>query len=428
MRLFSSATDIASTEVPAVVQDDAKRSLLDLLATCATGDGRELWDEGTADPVEATMRNAFRSHVIDFDPVHPRTHGHPAAMLFPALLPYYLSGNCSGSDLVTAYAVGHEVMSVFGDIAGTALRAARQHPTCVLGAIAVSAAVGRVLGLGANELAQAGYLAAATTTGHSASFGSAAKPYQLAVAARNGHLAAVTVGAKDFRLAEPTAGILRVLRDTVLFAGDLETNGIAPFGDPWRVATTPTFHKLLPICGYLITTVLGFEKRLRDKALALPEVTSLDIYVPWSVATVSRPGMPGDVDEARFALGFLLAVALAHPVADFAASFAALRADQNLARIAAAATITHDPAGDADGLSRLVVHLRGADPVRLAVPVNGAGLPLDGEQVVQAKWRRYAEPRLSPGAGAQLATATAVIETVEGPVWRRLLNGLGVPV
>ncbi|GLZ77486.1 hypothetical protein Afil01_22930 [Actinorhabdospora filicis] len=416
--LLAAAAVVSYEDLPVPVVEDCRWSLLDLLASCAAGPDPVFWELTTSEG--ALMRNAFRGHAVDFDPVHPRSHGHPAAMLFPALLPYYTSGACTGRDLITAYAVGHEVMCAFGDVAGRALRDAGRHPTCVLGAIGVVAAVGRLFGLGSDDLERAVFLAALTTTGHSAGFGSAAKPYQLAVAARNGHTAAVAVNDRTVGSIDVAGSIWGVLADPSSFREE----DVPAFGAPWRVVDAPTFHKPLPICGYLITTVLGFQRLLCDHALAPSSIASLEVRVPWSVAAVCRPGVPRTAHEARFALGFQLAVCLTRPIEGFESEVGALSRDPDIARLASAAEITHDPTCDDDGSTLITVHLRGGDAVRLEVPVTGAGLALGGELVVNGKWRRYLEDRFPDGAAARLAAATRDLENVAGPEWAGMLANL----
>ncbi|GAB1690084.1 MmgE/PrpD family protein [Krasilnikovia sp. M28-CT-15] len=411
--VFHAAVGAGYSDLPTVVREDCKRSLLDVLACCAAASPDDIWDVTTTDPVTSTLNNALRAHAGDFDPVHPRSHGHPAAMLFPALLPYFASGRCSGADLVTAYGVGHEAMCVFGDVAGRALRNARRHPTCLLGAIGVAVGVGRILGLPAERMGAAAFLAATATGGHAASFGSAAKAFQLAVAARNGHSAAIAVadGILD------VAGSARLLRDVLDGTpGCLDVRETAAFGEPWRVESVATFHKPLAICGYLITTVLGFANRLRGRVPS--GVESVHARVPWTVAAICRPGVPDTVDEARFALAFLLSVCLVHPVDGFESRFASLRRSAEITRLTSAATVSHDPDCDDDGLVRIELHLRNAGPMRLRIPVGGDAEMLDGDRVVAAKWERHAASRL-----AGLAEATADLETMHGPDWWEILSG-----
>jgi 2-methylcitrate dehydratase PrpD len=411
--VFQTAAALDYLDVAPAAREDCKLSLLDLLACrAAAGDGN-LWDTSSADPTATTQTNAFLSHTTDFDPVHPRSHGHPAAMLFPALLPYFASGRCSGADLLTAYAVGHEAMCFFGDLAGQALRDAGRHPTCMLGAIGVAVAVSRIFGLPAQKMEEAAFLAASATDGYAVGFGSGAKAFQVSIAARNGHAAAVTAANRTLVPIDPLGGLGGVLDH---LPRRLDASDVAPFGEPWRVQSAPTFHKPLAICGYLITTVLGFADQVRDRAST--EAETMEVRVPRSVAAVCRPGLPETVDEARFALAFLLSVCLLHRVEDFEAEFAALRGSRRVTRMTKAVTVKHDPLSDDDGFVRIALYHQSGRPEQFLIPVNGDAELLNGTRVVAEKWERHAARRFPQG----FARATQNLESTYGPDWCEMLQ------
>lgn len=414
-------------EVPVVVRDDAKRSLLDLLASCAAGSDAELWQDDPGNREQSAFSNALRSHGRDFDPVHGRSHGHPAAMLWPALMPFYISGECSGVDLVTAYASGHEAMCVLGDLLGRQLRETRKHPTCLLGAVAVALAVGRARGLPPQSLLTGAFLAAVTSTGHSAGFGSAAKAYQLAAATRGGLSAALAAGTSGYGAGDAARAqaLWTVLSDAVAPLEPADPGAVRAFAAPWRIEAQPTFHKLVPICGYLITTVVGFERQYAELGLPVSEVESIAVGVPRSVAVVVRAGSPSTEDEARFALGFLLAVAAAHPLDGFDAGLHEFAREQDVGRLTAVTAVTHDLESEQDGLVRVELRLRSGGRRTLLIPVQGAAEQFEPEEIVVAKWRRYLEPRVPPELARRLASTTRSLEKAAGPEWFGLASAAG---
>jgi 2-methylcitrate dehydratase PrpD len=420
--LCESATEAEYADVPAVAREDAKRSIQDLLACFAAGGMTQVWHVGIDDVDQATFKGAFLAHIDDFDPVHGRSHGHPAAMLLPSLIPYYTSGRCTGADLVAAYAVGHEVMCVLGDLIGQQLRDTRKHPTCLLGAVAAAVAVGRILGLSAEAVRTAAFLAASTSTGHSASFGSAAKAYQLATAARNGRAAAHAAVGLTRVPANTGQALWEVLSAAVAPLEPADPAQVGAFGSAWRIEVSPTFHKLLPICGYLITTVAGFERAWAELALPGSEPASLSVGVPRTVAAVAEKGLPRTVDEARFALGFLLAAAAVRSVDDFGARADELIGYPDVATLTAATAVAHDPACDQDGMVRVEARLRGGGRERLLIPVGGLPGQFDPEGIVSEKWRRHLEPRVPARVAERLAAATRGLEEVAGPEWLGLVS------
>ncbi len=161
-------------DLPAAVQHQAKRCLLDslgaLLAGTVTpvarlmadfaaeqyrGDGATILVDGRrASQVGAALANGFAANALDIDDGYRPIKGHPGVCVLPALLAASeRRGGVSGREFLTAFIVGYEI----GIRAGLIRHALYQtyHSSGSWGALAAAAAAGKVLGLEAEVLRHA---------------------------------------------------------------------------------------------------------------------------------------------------------------------------------------------------------------------------------------------------------------------------------
>ena len=110
-------------------------------------DGRRLSAPGAA------WANGVLANVLDYDDGHRITKGHPGAMVIPAALATAEAVSASATAFLEAVLVGYEVALRAGVLIHE--REAQYHASASWGALGVAASVGRLLGLGDDELRHA---------------------------------------------------------------------------------------------------------------------------------------------------------------------------------------------------------------------------------------------------------------------------------
>ncbi len=158
-------------DLPAIVQHQAKRCLLDTLGAMIAGTqtpvagimrktalkqfgGDEATIMVTGEQVSAAgaaLANGFAGNALDIDDGYRNIKGHPGACALPPVLAAAeLADGCSGTQFLTALVIAYEL----GIRAGVIRHATYEtyHSSGSWGAIAGSAAAGRVLGLSPKQL------------------------------------------------------------------------------------------------------------------------------------------------------------------------------------------------------------------------------------------------------------------------------------
>src|SRR5262249_61380401 len=126
-----------------------------------------------------------------YDDTVPALPGHVTAPLLPGLLALAETRGASGSDLLTAFVLGVDVMCRVSRALAPGHYRAGWHATATLGRLGSAAACARLLGLDVVGVDRAVGLAAAQVAGIHESFGTMAKPFQVGRAAGAGLLAAL---------------------------------------------------------------------------------------------------------------------------------------------------------------------------------------------------------------------------------------------
>jgi 2-methylcitrate dehydratase PrpD len=211
---MSLAELIAGTKAGAVPDDvlhEAKRTLVNLLAISLSA-----WD---AEPVRAlnawaiaeganeratvigsglrtslanaSLLNGYMAHLQDYDDTHFPTVIHPTAPVWPAVLALAEQRGASGRDALVAYAVGAETACRVSMSVHPWHYDAGWHITGTAGVFGAVAAAGWLLGLSAEQMANALGAAGTQAGGVREVFGSDSKAIHPAKAASNGLQAAM---------------------------------------------------------------------------------------------------------------------------------------------------------------------------------------------------------------------------------------------
>jgi len=298
----------------------------------------------TAPPADAALYNGTVAHAIDYDDTNHPAYAHPSAVLVPVLLALGPAAGARGRDLVTAYIVGLEVFGKLGRALNFTHYRQGWHATATFGSLAAAAVAGRLLGLGARELARALGIAASTAGGLRAHFGTMTKPLHAGCAARNGVLAALLARtgftAHEQVLTHPE-GYAQVLNH----GEGIDVAALASWGEPLEILTDYGLAlKPYPSGG---ATHPGIEAALRVReALGgrTDHLRAVRVGVAERAFDELAYEVPADPLEAKFSLHYCVAAALVQGQVDLATFTPEAVASPAIAAVLAKVRMEVDPA------------------------------------------------------------------------------------
>jgi 2-methylcitrate dehydratase PrpD len=301
--------------LPAPVQQQAKRCLLDALGALLAGtctpvaklmadfarsqfcgdQAAILGASARASLVGAALANGFAGNALDIDDGYRRIKGHPGACVLPAVLAAGEFQNCAGDEFLTALVIGYEV----GIRAGLIRHAtyATYHSSGSWGAIAGAAAAGRLLRLDAARL----WHAMGTAEYHAPiapmmkgieapSMGKDSIGWGCMVA-----LSSVLMAARGF------TGIRPLFDDTP------NATWISGLGETYEIMNL--YFKPYCACRWAQPAVDGALKICREAGLATGDIRGIKVHTFAEAAALSR-SYPMDTEEAQYNLAFPIAAAL----------------------------------------------------------------------------------------------------------------------
>lgn len=266
---------------------------------------------------QAAFLNAIAGHALDFDDWEIPGNTHPTVVLFPSLLAVSENG-VSGKQFAQAYLAGFEVIARLGEGLNFQHYDAGWHSTATLGVPAAAAACAKLLGLNAEETANAMSLAISAASGYTSQFGSQAKPLQAGFAARTGVEAV-------YLAKEGITGQSHVLdhsRGMAALMGGLDQErleaALQKLGNGYALSEYGLVLKPWPSCGYthrLMTSAIALSGRV-----SLEHIEHIDLYLPDFHAAVVPFVRPVNRSEALFSPTFVVAMGFVHghlTLADF---------------------------------------------------------------------------------------------------------------
>lgn len=209
-RLGSWAASAAASDIPEDVRYEGVRSFVNWLG-CAVGGAREPAVEraiaalgqfssnaGTAvlgraerfDAMTTALINGISSHVLDYDDTHLKTIIHPAGPVASAALGVAETTGATGDEFLTAFILGIEAECRIGNAVYPDHYDRGYHITATAGAFGAAVAVGRLLGLDAEQMTWALGISATQSSGLREVFGTMTKSFNPGRAAQNGLTAA----------------------------------------------------------------------------------------------------------------------------------------------------------------------------------------------------------------------------------------------
>jgi 2-methylcitrate dehydratase PrpD len=256
----------------------------------------------------AALINGVAAHVLDYDDVG--LHGHPSAVLVPAILAAGEASGSGGAEMLAAYVAGFEVWAELLARQTTPLHQQGWHPSAVLGTVAAAAACAKLHRLDATGAATALAIAASMCAGLVANFGTMTKSFQVGRAAQSGLIAA--------RLAQ--AGLTASLDALEHPCGLLAA--LSPQGKPesdrpleaaqkkWHILTEGLSIKRYPICYATHRSIDAALDLLERHDLAPEAVARIHVSTGEMQARMLRNSRPQTGLEAKFSMQFAMAAAL----------------------------------------------------------------------------------------------------------------------
>jgi len=324
--------DLARHPLPGAVAGKAKLCLLDHLAALLYGTRSRMEDVGrglfglfgrggatliarkqTTSVQGAAFFHGLIATAEDLDDSHRFSGGlHLSAVTIPAALALAEERQLSGEQFLRAVTAGYEVSARLGRAVDSGLRARGWHSTGAVGPFGACAASSLLLDLDEAGIANAFGIAASGAGGLFAflSEGASVRHAHGAWASANG-LAAALLAASGM------TGPLRVLegKDGYLSAF------AASFDPAFIVAPSPlasgtyeilnTYHKLYASCGHAYPSITAAFALREELAAKLDAVRMIEARVYKASAALTNPA-PRTVDEAKFSLPFILAIAFVH--------------------------------------------------------------------------------------------------------------------
>jgi 2-methylcitrate dehydratase PrpD len=264
-------------DIPADVQHEAKRAILNVLGCAIGGSPHPAVDlairalgpfsgERTAavvgraerlDPLHASLMNGISSHVEDYDDTTPKNYSHTSSPVSSALFAYASANPVRGREFVEAFILGFEAASRVGNVVYPSHYDVGWHMTGTIGVFGAAAAVGKLMGLSAQEMVWALGLAATQSAGLREMFGSMGKAFHPGRSAQNGYAAALlaksgfTSGERGIEGPRGFAHVLAPSRDLAKIGTrlgvdfDLRENTYKPF--PCGIVNHPTIDGAIRI-------------------------------------------------------------------------------------------------------------------------------------------------------------------------------------
>jgi 2-methylcitrate dehydratase PrpD len=366
-------------DVPAQVQHEARRSLVNFFATSLAGcrdpalnvahrvfarfnsaqaGGPQppctvIGRSGTADAMHAASLNAMSGNVFDFDDTHLPTIIHPTAPVAPALLALAETRPLNGRDLLLAFVLGVEVECRLGNAVSPGHYQRGWHITSTCGVFGAAAACARALGLDSTAVRWSLGHAAAQSGGLVENLGSMAKSIGVGNAASNGLLSAL-LAAEGFEGPQAPLEGPRGFVHVTAEQPDLSALTIA-LGERWELLNNT--YKPYP-CGVVLNPVIEACMALHaQRPVPLADIARVELRGPPLLRQRTDRAAPHSGREAQVSAQHAVAVVLADGKAGLD-EFSDARAAAGEARaLAARLHFVDDPTLGVESAT-VTVHLR----------------------------------------------------------------------
>jgi 2-methylcitrate dehydratase PrpD len=258
----------------------------------------------TASAPDRALVFGTAAHVLDYDDTG--LHGHPSAVLAPAILAEAQETGGDGVAMIAAYVAGYEVWAelIFRD--QDPHHGKGWHPSATFGTLAAAAASAVLRGLDAEQAARAICIACSFAGGVTANFGSMTKSFQVGRAAQSG-LLATRLAVQGLTAAqdavEHEGGLLRALSPR----GQVDVTSPARLGRDWRIAHHGLNIKLYPVCFSSHRALNAMHDLCVDHDLAADDIEAVAVEIGATQLGMMRHHRPRTALDAKFSLEFAMA-------------------------------------------------------------------------------------------------------------------------
>jgi aconitate decarboxylase len=335
LAIASWAVNLDSASLPDSVRQAALRSLYNYIG-CAIGGsnhptvaraykalhpffGKEtsslLGSRGAkkSDAQHAVLLNGIASHVHDYDDTHLATIIHPTGPIASAVMAYAeYKGGVSGENLLCALVAGIEVSCKIGLAVWPEHYDIGWHITSSTGSVGAAVAVGKLMGLSEEQMAQAIGVAAVQVVGLREMFGSDTKSFHPGRAAQSGLLAAL-LAEQDYTSSSAALEAKRGWANVVAGGGTPRLDEyVAELGKKWEIEANA--FKPFPcgiVCHPVIDGCIQLHHEMKSKNIAANEIREVHATVHPLVIELTSKRKPKDGLEGKFsvfhggAVGFL---------------------------------------------------------------------------------------------------------------------------
>lgn len=325
-RLLDRVHDLRFDELPEAAVTQVKASLLDLLgvalagwsepessivhehvvSTYAAGAASVIGAETRVTPEGAALANGTLAHALDYDDTSWTYIGHASAVLVPAALAIGEVCGSSGRELVSAYTAGLEVAARVGESLTDEFAGRGWHLTSTIGVLGAAVAAARLLGLDREQLGRAFGIAASRASGLKANFGYTVKPLHAGMAAADGLSSALL--AQAGLTANPEA-----LEDRLgFFSAFAGMRAPEPMnaGEPLAIVTDGVAFKRYPSCTGSHPALDAVLAIVSEEGVAAADIESIRVGTTPEVPGELLHPWPANGAQAKFSMGYAIAVAL----------------------------------------------------------------------------------------------------------------------
>lgn len=260
---------------------------------------------------DAAFLNGLAGHELELDDTSSSNLGHPTVAVLPTVLALGEELGSTGVEVLEAFAVATEVECKVGRICARALHRRGWHASSITGVVGAAAGAARLLGLNREQTGYALGLAASMASGVRENFGTAAKSVHIGKTAADGVLAALL--AREGFNASPTAldGQEGYLYEyTGERFGPFDGDFAATLGNPYDVCVPGFAIKQYPSCSSTHRAVDGFLDLMREHGVTAQLLARAEFGLSQSALRELVTPDPRTGDEAKFSIGFQVALAL----------------------------------------------------------------------------------------------------------------------
>jgi 2-methylcitrate dehydratase PrpD len=266
-------------------------------ATCATGENRDV--------ETAALINGTAAHVWDIDDTSYTGIMHGSAVIVPAVLAIAQDTGADADLQRRAFIAGSEITYVLADLCTHDHYFRGWWSTVTFSLAGATAAAGVLLGLDEDQMAAAIGLAAASSGGGKAVFGTDGKPFLVGDAARRAitfaKMAQAGLSGPEEAF-EDNRGYLQLLNN-----GSADMSALESLGDRWRLVQPGLLFKTNPVCSAAHAAIDQMTALMKELNAQPDEIEDVRAEVPELVDISLVYPNPQTPQQAQFSLPYALA-------------------------------------------------------------------------------------------------------------------------